>query len=172
MSRITKINNYNDFTCKCKFFYCKDIYGEGWTGKEKYIISSDLTEYYLLKNYPEIMHVLSPYVYCSGKCGQIILKSLRNDEKFRKRMFKEVSVDDETEPSLIFLYALVDVEEEVGNKISIEAALNSVTPTQKERIQKYFFEQQTLEQIADGRSHKSISESITGGLSKMKRFFE
>lgn len=172
MSKITTMKNYKLFIKECRFFYCKELYGSEWSGIEKFIISSDIPENKLQEKYPEILKILSPYIYCNKECGDILLDSLRNEDKYKKRAFNELSIDDEYGDIYWSLKSSVDIEKETVTKIMIDTALESLTPIQRDRIMEYFVEGLTLSQIGNGRNHKSVSESIKSGLMRMKKFLK
>ena len=68
------------------------------------------------------------------------------------------------------------VEDTVVRQIEIETlqkAMQSLTPVQRERLHFYFFEGMTYRQIAakEGVGEKNIRESINGAVKKIKKFF-
>jgi DNA-directed RNA polymerase specialized sigma subunit len=168
MSKITNAENYPAFIEECRFFFCDSLYEGDWDGKEKYILASDTSEEVLWAKYPEIMEELSPYLFCSAACGEVYAESRRNIEKFNKRRLNTWSfgsVDDVEDQ--------VDYDaEDTEVAVLIEEGLSVCTPTQRERISKYYLEGLTLRQIADGANISSVQQSINAGLKKIRNFFE
>ena len=69
------------------------------------------------------------------------------------------------------------VEDTVIRQMEIETlqkAMQSLTPVQRERLHFYFFEGMTYRQIAakEGVGEKNIRESINGAVKKIKKFFD
>lgn len=171
MVKISQIKGYEMFIEECRFFFCNDIYENSWQGKERFIVASDTPEAELKERYPEIMKALEPYIYCNAKCGTIFQDGKRNDEKFKKRALCNDSIDLESDESMI-LSDSHDMERDVLTKLIISEALDLCTPTQKERIIKYYFDGLTFDQIANGKDKKIIRESVKSGLKKIKNFLE
>ena len=67
---------------------------------------------------------------------------------------------------------LIREDQEMDTMLLIEEGLAACTPIQRDRIRKYYLEGMTLEEIADGKDCKSISESIAAGLKKIKKLFD
>ena len=57
---------------------------------------------------------------------------------------------------------------------TLQKAMQSLTPVQRERLHFYFFEGMTYRQIAakEGVGEKNIRESINGAVKKIKKFFD
>ena len=69
------------------------------------------------------------------------------------------------------------VEDMVIRQMEIETlqkAMQSLTPVQRERLHFYFFEGMTYRQIAakEGVGEKNIRESINGAVKKIKKYFD
>ena len=69
------------------------------------------------------------------------------------------------------------VDEEVEEKLQNEElykAINLLSETQKRRIKKYYFENKTLQQIANEEccSFASVKENIEAGISKLKKILK
>lgn len=69
------------------------------------------------------------------------------------------------------------VEDTVIRQMEIETlqkAMQSLTPVQRERLHFYFFEGMTYRQIAakEGVGEKNIRESINGAVKKIKKYFD
>ncbi|OLA15523.1 MAG: RNA polymerase subunit sigma [Coprococcus sp. CAG:131-related_45_246] len=69
------------------------------------------------------------------------------------------------------------VEDTVIRQMEIETlqkAMQSLTPVQRERLHFYFFEGMTYRQIAakEGVGEKNIRESINGAVKKVKKYFD
>ena len=57
---------------------------------------------------------------------------------------------------------------------TLQKAMQSLTPVQRERLHFYFFEGMTYRQIAakEGVGEKNIRESINGAVKKIKKYFD
>ena len=69
------------------------------------------------------------------------------------------------------------VEDTVIRQMEIETlqkAMQSLTPVQRERLHFYFFEGMTYRQIAakEGVGEKNIRESVNGAVKKIKKYFD
>ena len=58
---IRNLPGYAEFRTVCSFEKCEDEY-PGWTGKEKYIVFSQLSRRELERRFPEITKAISPYI--------------------------------------------------------------------------------------------------------------
>ena len=57
---------------------------------------------------------------------------------------------------------------------TLQKAMQSLTPVQRERLHFYFFEGMTYRQIAakEGVGEKNIRESVNGAVKKIKKYFD
>lgn len=167
MSNITIVNNYKSFKKECRFFFCDNLYEGEWDGKERFIIASDTPENILKEKYPEIIEMLSPYLYCDSRCGEIFAESIKNINKFKKRRANTIgfgcieTIED----------CLPIKETDFDRWMLIEEALSICTPIQRDRIKKYYLEKMTISEIAEGVASSTVWESINSGIKKMKKYF-
>lgn len=171
MSNLKSTKSYTEFCKECSFFCCKDpdFYGPGWTGKERYIITSELSEEQILVKYPEIMEQLSPYILLSTEYADVFQESRRNSDKYKKRQKRTFSLADIDEISDRAEIASARDMEAVEQKLLIEEALSLCTAKERQRIAKFYYEGVPLTHIEKGVTIPSITESIKSGLKKIQK---
>lgn len=168
---ISELRGYKEFKAVCNYDLCKKYY-PNWVGGEKYIIVTDCTEESLKTAFPEIMTALSPYVII-GKYFNKMNESMRYGDK-KEQEKTEYSIDAvEDFESLSERFWSNDFSEELFLSDQIINALNLITPTQKSRIMRKYYEGMTFQEIAaeDNVDFKTVWESIKSGLKVMKKYF-
>ena len=166
---IKDIKGYDEFKKHCNFELCTKRYPD-WIGSEKYIVITDDAEKDLLKAFPEIMKELSPYVIVGRYFPKMNDDTRYNDSKSAASSFSLDQIDDYENLSEGFIAP--DFSESLCNKDAICRSLLCLTEIQKARVQRHFYANKTLKEIAleDGVSITSVFESISAALEKMRVF--
>lgn len=180
------------FTTECKLINLKYEY-QGYTGKEKWAIVSELSEKELFEKYPDVISRYTPFVLLSVEQGEVIAEAKRNDDKYEKRSSRTLDVygyeDDITESfhkELITdfegqfdLEEKARLEREAEQKrtcdiLKVRKALSMLQPIQRQRLLKFILEGKCYRQIAteEGTYHSSVSKSIEAAIKNFKKFFE
>ena len=172
---IKTLKGYESFIKECQFFSLESEY-PGWTGKESFGIITDQEEETLIKNYPEIMNALKPYLLLSKEYGEI-----RKDSECKEREYRRWKDNNETrycldEESVYHHPELIgpDCSAECIEKADIKRALEGLTDIQRNRICKYYFLGKTISEISkeEGTCEKAIRESMRVALKKMRNSLE
>ena len=166
---IKDIKGYDEFKKHCNFELCTKRYPD-WIGSEKYLVITDDAEKDLLEAFPEIMKELSPYVIVGRYFAKMNDDMRSNDSKSAASSFSLDQIDDYENLSEGFVAP--DFSEDLCNKDAISRALLCLTEIQKARVQRLFYANKTLKEIAleDGVSITSVFESISAALEKMRVF--
>lgn len=166
---IKDIKGYDEFKKHCNFELCTKRYPD-WIGSEKYIVITDDAEKDLLEAFPEIMKELSPYVIVGRYFAKMNDDMRYNDSKSAASSFSLDQIDDYENLSEGFVAP--DFSENLCSKDAISRALLCLTEIQKARVQRLFYANKTLKEIAleDGVSITSVFESISAALEKMRVF--
>ncbi len=169
------------FENECKVFDLRYEYGSEYDGKERYAISSILSELEMMKKYGRIIELYyTPYIYLSAKQGDAIIKSQNNDAKHRMRAVRFGSQydinDGEFEEHHPELACQVDMVEEIESKENIaklRKCLSKLTENQRNRIIAHYFWGDSYTKIADkeGVDRTTVKESVVSGIKKLKVFF-
>ena len=168
--KIRDIKGYEEFKAYCCFELCEEHY-PGWVGKEKYIISTDIPEEDLLRDFPEIMKALSPYVIISSYYRQ--LNNQENYNNIKHSSHKECSIDEiDSNESLSNLLSVKDFSEKICDTESLKSALLCLSEIQQSRVIRYFYMGMTQNEIAiqDGVAQPCVMKSITASIKKMRKF--
>ena len=151
----------------------------GYTGIEQWAIITDLSEEELCAKYAEQVATFRPFVVLSSAFGKVRDTYIRNEHKheMRRKLYGDVySAEDGIEayhPELIendLLETIVQKEE----MDFIKVAINTLSELQKSRIVRYFFQEKTLQEIADEdkTSCAAVYYSIQCGIKNLKKFLE
>lgn len=81
---IRNLPGYAEFRTVCSFEKCEDEY-PGWTGKEKYIVFSQLSRRELERRFPEITKAISPYILIDDSVSDALVEYKRNEDKHHWR---------------------------------------------------------------------------------------
>lgn len=163
------------FYIECKVVATKYEYPR-YTGIEKWIIITDLTEEELSDKYAEQIAPLKPYIILSRSFGEVRDEFLRNEDKHQKRAKRSVNIFDfseDTEEHHTEI-AVGSPEDDVINDEQaqiLRAAIAQLKPVQRERLIKYFFYGKNLNQIAEeeGKAYSTVYESYESALKKLKK---
>ncbi len=166
------------FYIDCEVVETKYEYPQ-YTGVEKWIIITDLTEEELNSKYAEQILPLRPFIILSRAFGEARNEFNRNEDKHRKRTQRSTSIFDFSEETENYHpeIASVSIEDEVINNEQVQllrAAISQLKPIQRERLVKYFFYGKNLRQIAkeEGKAYSTIYESYESALKKLRLFLE
>lgn len=167
------------FASECKLINLKYEYN-GYKGNEKFAIVTELTEEELKEKYTDIICRYVPFVLLSMEHGEVIAESHRIDDKHEKRakrygtMFSTSDDDfDEHHPEFatdIDPVEIIAKQEEIDK---LHQLINKLSPEQKRRIIKYFFEEKSYTEIAEeeGASRQAVTRSIKAALENLKKFY-
>lgn len=166
---IKEIKGYDEFKSHCNFALCTKFYSE-WTGIEKYIIITDASENYLLEMFPEIMSALSPYVII-GKYFNKLNDDMRYND-LKHAVSTELSVDEiEDNQNLSECLAATDFSDEVCSSLLLDEALEKISPDQKSRIIRRYYQGMSFVEIAkqDKTSPQAVRASIERALASARK---
>lgn len=172
---IRNLPGYGEFRSICRFEKCEDEY-PGWTGKEKYIVFSNLSRAELEARFPEITAHLSPYILIDASVSKALVEYKRNEDKHRWRAAHHENgfgFDEHTE--MVHPEMLIDnMDEELMLRVALEQAMGQLTDAQRRRIQLRYYEGLTYAQIArlENTSDPAVLKSVVAALEKMKKFLE
>ena len=166
---IKDIKGYDEFKKHCRFELCRKHYPD-WIGSEKYIVITDDDEKDLVATFPEIMKALSPYVIVGRYFANMIDDMRYNDAKSAASSFSFDQIEDYENLSDGFITP--DFSEKLCDKDAVNRALLCLTEIQRSRVQRLFYANRTLQEIAleDGVRIASVFESISAALERMKKY--
>ena len=152
------------FKNECQVFELKYEY-PGYAGYERYGIITSLSEEKLVEKYPEFIAEYRPYLLLSLEAGEIRSEFIRNQKKHEKRQERNTNIFDFDELTEIHHPEIIDTEDNFDLLLKKELflkitdALNSLSPIQKIRIIKYYYEEKSLAVIAreEGVNKSAVS---------------
>ena len=163
----------------CKIINMKREY-PGYAGAEEWGIITSLSLVELYEQFGNQIKFLEPFIVLPIHFDQIRTEFMRNEKKHEKRAARSVCIFDyseETErhhPEILLNFSPDEeiVIREEGERV--RAAIENLSPVQKRRIMKHFFQGKSLRKIAmeEGRSYASVYESYLLALQNLKRFLE
>ena len=169
------INARNEqFYIDCEVIETKYEYPQ-YTGVEKWIIITDLTEEELNCKYAEQIAPLKPYIILSRSFGEVRNDFRRNEKKHHMRAVRSghaFDFSEETEEHHTEI-ATNDLEEDFLYREEIEELRNAIqllTQTQRERLIKFFFEGKSSRVIAkeEGVAYSAVDKSIAAAIKNLK----
>ena len=139
----------------------------GFTGTEKWILITDLSEKEFLEKHPEETDLWRASVVVSKEMAKVMYQHDFNDRKHLQRsMETEVSMDD---PGL----ELEDLgtQEEIKN-IWVEEALDTLPEDQSRRICKHYLSGYSLKEISEDEKVNlyTVRKSIKKGLQHLREY--
>lgn len=162
------------FAADCKVIELKYEY-RGYTGKERYGLITALSERELCGKYECLLESYVPYIVLDLAFAEVRDDFRRNEQKFEKRSKRGhlFGIDDEFDihhPECASPDCLEQIISDDSHRELLEA-LEALTERQRRRIVAYYFDQKSLQEIAqcEGTSTQSIHESISLALSKLKK---
>jgi|GEM_PF-354106 len=157
----------------------------GNPGPIKWVIITDYTREELEEKYSEVLILYSPYEISPSATKEIIADYNRNEDKFRKRRMRSISIFDLDEnvdarcpavPSFVDEMERIENEEEYEQfRINIvHAALARLTDTERERLLKSVVQDKTVREIAQKEdcSFRAVAYSIERAKNKIKKHME
>ena len=192
MTKLTLTEQEELFARDCKLINLKYEYN-GYTGKEKWAIITELEEVDLMIKYPDIIGRYLPFVLLSLKQGKAIEDFIRNEDKFAKRNHRTVDCygyDDELssqyhkELSVEFDDPFEKAErerlEEEKERLrqceikKVDMALSMLPPLQRERLLKNMCCGMSSRIIAkqEGVYYSSVDKSIAAAKKNFIKFYK
>lgn len=168
-----------DFKAHCKVIKLGYEY-PGYTGFEKYAIVTDLSYAQIMERYAPVAEHYCPFLLLSKAAGEVIADFKRNEDKFSKRMQKDDNYgfeDGVTEQYHDEAFTVDFTEVLFQNDIQeqlLRVAFSLLSALQKKRVIAHLFNGRSFTQIArsEGKDRKTIYESYTSALKKMKKFLK
>lgn len=150
-----------------------------YTGTEKWIIITSMTEEELYSRYAEQIAHLRPFIVLPSAFREVRDDYRRNEKKHYMRAVRSYSMYDFSEdtevhhPEIICGSLEDDLLRKENNRL-LWLAINQLRPLQRERLIQYFFRGKNLRQIAkeEGRAYSSVYESFQASISKLKIMLE
>lgn len=170
--------NEKQFKKDCKIINLNYEY-PGYTGHEKWGIITELTEAEITCKYPQQLKKHSPYIILSASYGHVIESYVRNENKYHMRIVrKHINFDyselvEEHHPEI----ASNTLENEFQKKeesLLLYKSLSTLSPLQRKRIIKHFYEGISLNQIAieEDKSYSTIYESYESAIKKLRNILK
>ena len=163
------------FYIDCEVIETKYEYPQ-YTGVEKWIIITDLTEEELNSKYAEQIAPLRPFVVIGRSFGDIRKHFRRNEDKFAKRAvinnsvfdFSDATEEHHTEIATPDAESMYIKEETYAE---LRKAIMALEATQKRRIILYFFYGFTYKEIADidDVSIQAVAKYINKAIENLKK---
>jgi RNA polymerase sigma factor (sigma-70 family) len=168
---ISSLEGFEEFTKYCKFLNCNEEY-PGWTGEEKYIIISDMSEMEIRTRFGQIAEALSPFICMSRKCGEAVTGFATNIRKAQRH--GSVTVDIDCTDDFENLYESLQVSDftaDYWDRQIVCDAISHLSEVQQRRIRMRYFDDMKLSDIAEheGVSVEAVSLSIDSAIEKMKK---
>jgi len=166
------------FYIDCEVVETKHEYPQ-YTGIEKWIIITDLTEEELITKYAEQVTSLRPYIILSRSFGKVRDDFRRNEKKHQMRAIRSVDIfsyeDGEMEihhPELIA--RLKDLCWELIEFEDLHKAIEQLPDTQKRRLKLSYFGGYTEKEISEIENCSSVAvhKSIDAARNNLKKFLK
>lgn len=149
----------------------------GFVGNCEWVIISDLSVKELADRLGEKLEKYRPFVLLTIEQGEVIREYERNENKHHMRVIRSTDTfsyyDGITEMyhEELVVDTMESIVEEKLERERINAALEVLTPIQKERVIKYFFMDMTQREIAlaEGVDRRAVADSLTAALRKLRR---
>ncbi len=141
----------------------------GYTGREKWMIITNLSEEIFKERYPEQIECWNKAVIMNVVMGMELLRYRNNEIKHAWRARKKETQLDE--------YALDIQDEKVNLKFSnlwLVEALDSLTQQQKERVIKHYVIGLTLKMISsqEGVTDTAVHKSLNRAIANLRKYAE
>ena len=177
MNNIINDAQNEQFYIDCEVIETKFEYPQ-YTGVEKWIIITELTEEELNNKYAEQIAQFRPYIILSRSFGEIRNEFRRNEKKHHMRAIRNghaFDFSEDTEEHHTEIIASNSLEEEIIHNEEIQQlrdAIQKLNQIQKSRLVKYFFEGKTLREIAseENVSLRAVAKSIEVAIKNLKKF--
>ena len=164
-----------EFENDCKIIDLQKEYPQ-YQGMVKYAVISKLTEDELVQRYGQVLVQYQPYFVLSNDIGDVFHKYWKNENKYRMRYIRNTDGQGYREGTTEqYISELKDKfsEEQILSEY-VKSLLERLTPLEQERLIKRFYQERTLQDIADdyGCSARAIKYSIDFAIKKLKEFSE
>ncbi len=175
---MTNDERLEQFTRECKLINLRYEY-EGYTNDIQWAIVTELSEEELFRKYPKEIKRYIPFVRLSVSQGEVFEESKRYENKCRMRE-KRTGCDFNIADNFGNYHSELivnNMEDELIRKDeakTLQAALNTLSKSSRERIYKFFFLGMNYSEIAciEGVGESSIRRSIENSVKKLKTFYE
>lgn len=178
MTKLTLTEQKELFARDCKLINLKYEYN-GYTGKEKWAIITELKEAELLLKYPDVARRYIPFVLLSVAQGEVITEYQNVEARERMRKLRYGHVFDISDGEFEEHNPSLAIEDDVVERLYwrekvqiINRAIATLTDIQQRRIVAYFFEDKTIRDIAieEDVNYSKVEKSINLALKKLKKF--
>lgn len=150
----------------------------GYTGNEKWIIATDLSESEFNLKYSVIIDAYKPYLLIKTSFVDVRSIYIRNNKKFKRRSERNEDIfgyiDSETEVHNKKLNINNCQESFLANidKQLLNSAFKTLTPLQRERVFKKYYQGKSSRIIAkeDNVNYSTVDKSIYSAIKKMHEF--
>ena len=164
-----------EFEKDCKIIDLQKEYPQ-YQGTVKYAVISRLTEDELIRCYGQVLVQYQPYFVLSNDIGDVFHKYWKNENKYRMRYIRNTDGQGYREGTTEqYISELKDKfsEEQILSEY-VKSLLETLTPLEQERLIKRFYQERTLQDIADdyGCSARAIKYCIDFAIKKLKEFSE
>lgn len=179
MNKVILSELSEQFKRECKVINMKNEY-PGYEGIEVWGIITSLSPKQLYERFEKQIIPLEPFIVLPNYFDQIRTDFLRNERKHKKRAERSICIfnySEDTECHHPEILLTLSPDEEIvireGRK-RVRAAIENLSPVQKRRIIKRFFQGKSLRKIAmeEGRSYAAVYESYLLALQNLKCFLE
>lgn len=168
------------FKQECKIINLELEY-EGYVGKERYAIITDLSEDELYARYAAEIECYKPFVILTRAMGLAMRSFQRNEEKYQKRCARgEINITCNVEDEALINGLSVEDDQDVRAEIASEfieklrinevshQALMTLSELQRNYLIQHFVYEKSYREIArdEGKNKETIRELCESGLAK------
>ena len=158
-----------EFEKDCKIIDLQKEYPQ-YQRTVKYAVISRLTEDELIRCYGQVLVQYQPYFVLSNDIGDVFHKYWKNENKYRMRYIRNTDGQGYREGTTEqYISELKDKfsEEQILSEY-VKSLLETLTPLEQERLIKRFYQERTLQDIADdyGCSARAIKYCIDFAINK------
>lgn len=142
----------------------------GYTGTEKWMIITDLTEEQFSKQYPKEYKRWKKAVIVSSAIGDEIIRFKNNEKKnYTRDRVKHVDIDDEEVLEVEDMSAVASF-----TRVWIRDALSTLPEVQRRRIYMFYVLGMTVDDIVkrEKASRASVRQSLERGIASLQRYCE
>lgn len=165
------------FYIECEVIETKYEYPQ-FTGTEKWIIITDLTEEELNIKYTEQIAPLKPFIIAPRSFGEVRDDYRRNEKKHQMRAIRSghaFDFSEDTEEHHTEIISSVSLEDEMiynEEMQRLREAIQKLNTLQKTRLVKYFFDSKTLREIASEENVcvRAVAKSVEVAIKNLKNF--
>lgn len=178
MEKVEKIINQKGF-----YFICTKVLYPDFVGPKYIIVSDDLditvkhpkTKGMIIVSTDKFKSMAEEYNRYFGNEDREKHRESKYhiDERYSEEIIEDENGEHQLNPLDMKLTPVEDAVELNELKESLSKAMKDLTPHQKERIKKYYFQQMTYDEIAASENVGKMTayRSIRAGISKMRKFF-